>query len=186
MRPLLYKRKIYLPGWPKFLLCSNERIRDRFMRIITVSGAHSGVGKTTVAEALLKKLKGWSCLKVTVRHNGGFCPTGRDCGVCDTLSSKFCIVSDENIIEEKDKDTQRFKASGAKKVLWLKAKPEGLKQGLKKAIAKFKGAKGLIIEGNSALRYIEPDLAIFLKRKNSLLKDSAWPAIKKADLVLNL
>ncbi|OGX41028.1 MAG: hypothetical protein A2984_03740 [Omnitrophica WOR_2 bacterium RIFCSPLOWO2_01_FULL_41_12] len=95
-------------------------------------------------------------------------------------------MSDENIIEEKDKDTQRFKASGAKKVLWLKAKPEGLKQGLKKAIAKFKGAKGLIIEGNSALRYIEPDLAIFLKRKNSLLKDSAWPAIKKADLVLTL
>lgn len=150
---------------------------------------------------LLKELKGWSGLKVTVLHNGP-CPTARDCGACDEIGSKFSIVSDKNIIEEKGKDTQRLKAQGAKEVLWLKAKPEGLKEGLKKAIAKFsakggtayggKNPRGIIIEGNSVLKYLKPDLAIFVKRKSSLFparireKKSAKYAFKKADLIITL
>ena len=164
------------------------------MRIITVSGAHSNVGKTRVAEMLLKELKGWSGLKVTVLHNGP-CPTSRDCGACNEIGSEFSIVSDKNIIEEKGKDTQRLKAQGAKEVLWLKAKPEGLREGLKKAIAKFsakggssyggKGPRGIIIESNSALKYLKPDLAIFVKGHRRE-KNSAQLAFKKADLVITL
>ena len=108
---------------------------------ITVSGAHSDVGKTTVVERLLKELKGWSCLKVTLLHNGP-CPTGRNCGACDKMSSRFSIVSDKKITEERGKDTWRFKKAGAKKVLWLRAEPAGLKQGLKKAISMFSAAGG--------------------------------------------
>jgi len=157
------------------------------VRIITVSGTHSGVGKTKMAQMLLKMLKGWSGLKVTVLHNG-LCPTGKECGICQSKVQKFALISEKNIIEEKDTDTQRIKASGAQKVLWLKARPAGLKQGLKKAITKFKGAKGLIIEGNSILRYINPDLAIFVKSKDAFLpfKDSARYAFKKADLIVTL
>ena len=158
------------------------------MRIITVSGAHSNVGKTRVAEMLLKELKGWSGLKVTVLHNGP-CPTARDCGACDEMTSKFSIVSDRNIIEEKGKDTERLKAQGAKEVLWLKAKPEGLREGLKKAIAKFSakggGPRGIIIESNSALKYLKPDLAIFVKGHRRE-KNSAQRAFKKADLIITL
>lgn len=153
-------------------------------KIITVSGSNSAVGKTTVAEALLKKLKGWSCLKVTVLHNGS-CPTGRDCGACDKLISRFSIISKKTIIEEKGKDTYRFKKAGASKVLWLKAKPQGLRRGLREAISKFKGAPGLIIEGTSILKYLNPDLAIFVKKENSILKCSAREVIKKVDLILN-
>jgi len=48
------------------------------MIIITVSGAGSGVGKTTVVENLLSGgLTGWSALKVTVASDGS-CPTGRN------------------------------------------------------------------------------------------------------------
>lgn len=152
---------------------------------ITVSGAHSGVGKTTVVERLLEELKGWSCLKVTLLHNGS-CPTGRDCGACDKMSSRFSIVSDKKITEERGKDTWRFKKAGAKKVLWLKAKPEGLRQGLKQALFKMRRARGIIIEGTSILKYLKPDLAIFVKRDNSLLKDSAKEILKKVDLILTL
>ncbi len=155
------------------------------MKIITVSGSSSGAGKTTVAEFLLKKLKGWSALKVTLTHNG-ICPVNRDCGACGRLDSKFSIVSDKRTIEEEGKDTQRLKKAGAKQVFWLRAKPEGLKQGLKEVIAKFKGTKGINIEGTSILKYLKPDLAIFVKRDNSLLKDSAKEILKKVDLVLAL
>lgn len=142
------------------------------MRIITVSGAHSGVGKTKVAEMLLKKLRGWSAIKVTVSHRGNVCPRHRDCGACDQLGSDFAIVSDRKIIEQKGKDTQRFKQAGAKETLWLKAHPQGLKQGLKKTLSMLKKARGIIIEGNSILKYLKPDLAIFVIRR-----DSAFPAL---------
>lgn len=152
-------------------------------KIITVSGSCSGAGKTTVAEFLLKKLKGWSALKVTVRYNG-LCPTNRDCGVCEKLDSKFSIVADKNIIEEEGKDTQRLKKAGAKQVLWLRAKPNGLRPGLKQALFKMKGTKGVIIEGTSVLKYLKPDLAIFVGKKDSPFKSSAREVFKKVDLII--
>ena len=155
------------------------------MKIITVSGAHSGVGKTMVIERLLERLKGWSCLKVTVLHNGA-CPTGRDCGACDEISSQFSIISDNERIEEKGKDTARFKKAGAKEVLWLKSTPQCLKKGLKKAISIFKKTKGIIIESTSGLKYIKPDLAVLVRNKGSALKPSAKEAIKKVDIIFTL
>jgi dethiobiotin synthetase len=155
------------------------------MKIITVSGAHSGVGKTRVAEALLSKLRDWSAIKVTVSHKG-VCPIHRDCGACGGWHSNFSIVSDRSIIEQREKDTQRFKVAGAKNVLWLRARPEGLRQGIKKAIAKLKNTKGIIIEGNSILKYIKPDLAIFVKTKKSGLKPSAKEIFNKVDLMITL
>ncbi len=155
------------------------------MKVIVVAGAHSGAGKTVLIEKLLKVFKGWACLKVTVLHQG-LCPTGRNCGACEGLNSKFCIISDKKIIEEKTKDTCRFKKAGAKKVLWLKAKPEGLKTGIKQAVSSFKGSKGLIIEGTSVLKYLKPDAAIMVKRKGSSLKDSAQSVLKRIDLVLTV
>jgi hypothetical protein len=138
-----------------------------------------------LAERLFKRLKGWSGLKVTVMHNG-ICPTGKNCGACNELDSEFSIISDKDRLNEKGKDTQRFKKAGARKVLWLRAKPEGLKKGLKKAVSMFKGAKGLIIEGTSVLRYVKPDLAILVKKKNSILKPSAKEIFNKIDLIVTV
>ena len=154
--------------------------------IITVSGAHSGVGKTKVMEVLLRMLKGWSALKVTVSHRNGLCPVHKDCNTCDELHSDFSIISRKEILETKGKDTQRFKAAGAAKVLWLKSKPEALENGLKKALRLFDETKGLIIESNSALKYIKPDLAIFVKNRNSILKPSAKEILKRVDSVIRL
>lgn len=171
-----------MSGRPEFFIHRNEETVYRIMRIITVSGAHSGVGKTSVIEELLAGLKGWSALKVTVSHDGP-CPKGKSCGACDDIGPGFSIISDKNVIEEKGKDTGRFKAAGARKVLWLKARPLALAQGLKKAMALLRGADGVIIEGTSALKYIKPDLAILVKQKGSTLKPSARKILKKVDLV---
>ena len=153
-------------------------------KVITVSGSASGAGKTSTVERLLDMLKGWSCLKVTVLHDGQ-CPTKRNCGACAAIDSDFRIVSEKSVIEEKGKDTNRFKKKGAKKVLWLKAKPKGLEQGLRKALSMFKGAKGIIIEGTSVIKYIKPDFLIFVLRKGSNLKPSAKEILNKVDLILN-
>jgi molybdopterin-guanine dinucleotide biosynthesis protein len=156
------------------------------MKIITVSGAQSGVGKTAVSEMLLRKLKNWSALKITLKHRDGVCPAHKDCKACDELHSDFSIIGRKDIIEEKGKDTQRLKSAGAKKVLWLRAKPKALGSGIEKAISLFKRTNGLVIESNSALKYLKPDLALFVKRKDSILKPSAKEILNKVDIVITL
>lgn len=170
MRPLLYKRKIRLFRWPKFLIYSDERIGDRgiafkrIMKTIVVSGAKSGVGKTYMAEQLLKSLSNWSALKVTIGREGN-CPHQRNCGICPEIKEPFYIIKDKDIINQSGKDTCRLKEAGAKEVIWLKAKPEGLEEGLNKAMAEFSECRGVLIEGTSVLKYIKPDLNIHLQRR---------------------
>lgn len=134
------------------------------MKIITISGARSGVGKTYLAQELLRRLKGWSALKVTVNKEKG-CPRKKSCGVCPEIREPFYIIKDESIINQAGKDTARLKNAGAKQVLWLKARPEGLKQGLDKVLLEFSDCNGVIIEGTSALKFIKPDLHIHLYDK---------------------
>lgn len=134
------------------------------MRVITVSGERSGVGKTAVVEFLLRQLEGWSALKVTAIKDGP-CPKKISCGVCKRQHMPFSIISAPRVISRKGKDTQRMKAAGARKVLWLKAKPSGLKEGLRKALERFNGSKGVIVEGTSVLKYLKPDLGIFITGK---------------------
>ncbi len=55
-----------------------------------------------------------------------------------------------------------MKRAGAKKVIWLRAKEEGLKEGLKKVLKNFRGSEGIVIEGTSVLKYLKPDLRIFV------------------------
>lgn len=141
------------------------------MKIVTVSGAHSGIGKTTIVEQILRQLKGWSALKVTVVKKG-HCPRTVTCGICEQQTVTFSIIADSRIINQVGKDTQRMKQAGAKKVLWLRAKPEGLKAGLKQALKSFKDSSGVVIEGTSILKCLRPDLGIFIdsKKKIWLLK----------------
>ncbi len=155
------------------------------MKTIVVSGSRSRVGKTQLAERLLRLLKSWSALKVTVSKDDS-CPHERNCGICSDVREPFYIIKDEAIINEYGKDTARLKNAGAKQVIWLKAKSEGLEEGLSKALSEFSECNGVVIEGTSVLKFIKPDLSILVKDKSSALKPSAEEVIKKVDLILTV
>lgn len=127
------------------------------MKVIVVSGEQSGVGKTHLAQELLMSLPGWSALKVTVSKDDG-CPHNKSCGICRGVRKPFYIVKDRKVINERGKDTALLKEAGAKQVIWLKAKAEGLKAGLRKALSEFPGDDGVVIEGTSVLKFLKPDL----------------------------
>lgn len=133
------------------------------MKLIVISG-ESGLGKTKLAEGLLAQLKNWSAIKLTtIKENN--CPQGKlSCGICYNFRADYELIENSSLIEQKGKDTARLKKAGAKKVIWLKAKPRGLKRGIEKALEKLKDSKGVIIEGRSILRYIKPDVVIHLKK----------------------
>jgi dethiobiotin synthetase len=136
------------------------------MKLIVVSGDGSGVGKTFLAQKLLRLLPGWSAVKVTLSK--GECPRRKSCGSCEQLKEEFKIVDDEEIILEPNKDTSRLKEAGAENVLWLQAKPEGLEEGLRQTFERLKGCRGVIVEGTSVLKYLKPDINFHLSREGKI------------------
>lgn len=182
-----------MPGRPEFLVCRNEKNGDRFVKTIVISGEKSGVGKTYIAEQLLRYLSGagcsdslrhlfgvatsrlkicrirrWSALKITVGKEGG-CPRARSCGVCREMEKPFSIIKDQAIIDQPGKDTARLKEAGAREVIWLKAKPHGLKKGFSQALSAFDSCAGVIIEGTSVLKVLKPDVHIHVYNKGNYI-----------------
>ena len=102
------------------------------------------------------------------------------------VTKKYDIIIDRKIINQKGTDTARLKEAGAKKVAWLKSTLGGLEKGLKKAFLKLKDSEGIIIEGTSVVRYINPDLVIYLRDGSRDLKPSAKEAQRKADIIIDV
>lgn len=160
------------------------------MKTIVISGSHSNIGKTSMAESLIREFPGWSALKVTLRHGArgskrARCPRNKSCRACTSFKGDFDVVTDRRIINQKGKDTSRFKKAGAKKVAWLRATPKGLKRGLKESFLELRDSEGLIIEGTSVLKHLKPDIAIYIKASRQHIKQSAGYAEKKSDIIVN-
>jgi molybdopterin-guanine dinucleotide biosynthesis protein len=133
--------------------------------IIGIGGAHSKVGKTTVACQILKRLGGWGAVKFT------------------KTPFYSSIVDSPEILRQKNKDTYRFLNAGAKDVLWVQSPPEDLNEILGIAIDRLSHLKGIIIEGNSAIDALRPDIVIFVSGNNGL-KKGAEKILRMADAVI--
>jgi molybdopterin-guanine dinucleotide biosynthesis protein len=134
--------------------------------IISVTGAHSGVGKTALCSILLKELKGFGAIKFT-------------------KTSVFAsIVDDVDVLNQKGKDTAIFLESGAQRVLWVQSPYHELKSLLNIAINKMRDLKGIVIEGNSPVDFLNPHLIIFVIELNGEVKPSAIKVSKKADIII--
>ena len=137
------------------------------MKIVSITGAHSGVGKTSLAALILREIKGFSAIKVTKT---------------ELFTS---LTMDEEVISEKGKDSCILKESGADKVIWVRSTYEDIKECLTQAVSMIGNSRGVIIEGNSPLDFIEPDLVIFLMKDDlTEMKASGRKALERADLVV--
>jgi len=137
------------------------------LKIISVTGAHSGVGKTTLCSVLFDNLKGFGGIKFT------------------KTPLYTSVIDDARILNEEGKDTAMFLKSGAEKVAWIQS-PGGdeLEDALNIALSKMSGLKGVVIEGNSPLDFLTPHLIIFIIDKNGEIKPSASKVSEKADIII--
>jgi LAO/AO transport system kinase len=133
--------------------------------IIGIGGAHSKVGKTTIACQILKRLSGWGAIKYT------------------KTTFYTSIIDTPEILRQKDKDTGRLFNAGAQDVLWVQSPPEDLKDVLKIAIDRLSHLKGIIIEGNSAIEASEPNIVVFVTR-NEEIKRGAEKILEMSDTVI--
>jgi molybdopterin-guanine dinucleotide biosynthesis protein len=136
--------------------------------LIGIGGAHSGSGKTTYASLLFQRLRGWGGIKYT-------------------KTDIYCSLIDEHdVLLTEGKDTRRMLDAGAERVLWVKSPPSDLGELLPLAVEKLLGLKGIIVEGNSAIEFLVPDIIIFTFGSNSEeIKESAKRILARADVVLS-
>jgi molybdopterin-guanine dinucleotide biosynthesis protein len=150
---------------------------------VAVSGFSSNVGKTTLVCELLRQLPGWEAIKLTRGH---YRSCGRDpagCCVSDLLRDEPVVRSGYAANYQMGKDTGQFWEAGAANVHWVIVKEDQVEQGIAVALARVE-AEGVIVEGNSFLEYIAPDLAIMCARsEGGKIKPSARKNLAKSDFL---
>jgi molybdopterin-guanine dinucleotide biosynthesis protein len=135
-------------------------------KIISVTGAHSSVGKTTLCALLLNSLDNFGAIKFT-------------------KTEMFTSISeDPETILQKDKDTAIMSEAGAKKVVWIQSPYDGLEDALNMASLKMEGLNGMVVEGNSPVDFINPHLIIFIIGPDGQIKKSAKKVSKRADIIV--
>lgn len=154
------------------------------MKIISITGTASGVGKTMVARFLLSHFRDLSALKITTKHEGN-CPRHSDCDVCEKMTLPYKITVDPLKIEEEGKDTSLFKNAGAQKVIWLQAHVDSLEKGIGEALTYFSKSDSILVEGNSFLHTHDADLCILVTTpREPKIKRSTRQIISKIDLAV--
>jgi molybdopterin-guanine dinucleotide biosynthesis protein len=134
--------------------------------IISVTGAHSGVGKTSLCSLLLRELDGYGAIKFT------------------KTPLYASLVDDYSILSQKGKDTALFLESGAQRVLWIQSPYHELSNLLNLALSRMADVRGIIVEGNSPVDFMYPHLIIFIVSLKGEIKPSAVKVSKKADIVI--
>lgn len=180
------------------------------MDIVIVGGPHSGVGKTLASEIALRSLDGlgYGAIKLTVAdgerdpehdHGGsalsvadaaGICGRGASCGVCETVSGKVPsrLITHDGAIHKRGTDTARLADAGAVAVAWIIALRHAAPAAVEAAIVHLesKGARGVVIEGTTALEWISPVASVMVATDpGRKWKDVALRYVGKCDLVLN-
>ncbi len=165
---------------------------EETLKIISVTGAHSRVGKTTLCSILLKNLRGFGAIKYTktsehrrqrTEHPLPYPPPSRGrAWVGGTPNS--LLIDNITILNEKGKDTAIFLESGAERVLWIQSPYNELENILHTAMDRMAGLKGVIIEGNSPVDFVTPSLIIFIIELEGEIKPSAVKVSKKADIII--
>lgn len=153
--------------------------------LVGVGGAHSGSGKTTVAAALLsffssgtdaedpssaypilRSLKRWGAVK------------------CTKTAIYTSLIDDGDVLRTRDKDTARFCEAGAEEVLWVQSPPENLEEVLPEAVDRLSHLDAIIVEGNSAIEFLKPDIVLFIVSASNRIKSSAQGILHQADIII--
>lgn len=150
---------------------------------VAIAGVSSEVGKTTLLCDLLQEFPGWEAIKMTRGHY-------RSCGKDPHACCVSHLLGDEPLVRSgflqtyaSDKDTGRYWDAGAANVHWVVVTDRQVERGIELALERV-NAPGVLIEGNSFLRFIDVDFAILVTGGiETKIKSSARWALQKASAV---
>lgn len=151
------------------------------MAIVVVGGHSRNVGKTSVVAGLIAALPAcnWTAFKVTQFGHGRCSLDGRPCH-CATADHTWAIS------EERDRsgksDSSRFLLAGARRSFWVRTEQGRLAQAIPGILRRLEEPENAILESNSILKFIEPDLYLsVLDPAVEDFKASALAELSRAD-----
>src|SRR5258705_13659043 len=147
---------------------------------VAISGVSSEVGKTTLLCELLREFPGWEAIKMTRGHYRSCGKDPHACCVSHLLGDEPLIRSGFQQTYASGKDTARYWDAGAANVHWLIVTDDQVERGVQPALERI-NAPGVLIEGNSFLRFIDVDVAVLVASEiTAKIKSSTRWALQKA------
>jgi hypothetical protein len=151
--------------------------------VVAISGLSSEVGKTTLLCNLLREFPGWEAIKMTRGHYRSCGKDPHTCCVSHLLSDEPVIRSGYDQTYACGKDTGRYWDAGAINVHWVIVTDSQVEQGIRLALDRVQ-APGVLIEGNSFLKFLDVDFAVLVARgENGKAKASTRWALQKASAI---
>ncbi len=154
------------------------------MAIIVIGGHSRSVGKTSVVAGLISALPElhWTALKIT-QYGHGICSANG--GACDCATDDHSFAVTEEQERSGGSDSSRFLAAGAEHSWWVRTQQGRLAEAMPRVRQILDGAKNAIIESNSIIRFVKPDLYLtVLDPQTPDFKASAQTFLDRADAVL--
>ena len=148
----------YVAGEASALPGRKQRRRAGSRMSIVVIGGHSrSVGKTSVVAGLISALPEfeWTALKITQYGHGICSANGKACH-CATADHMWAVTEERD--RAGDSDTSRFLVAGAAHSWWVRTQQGHLDEAMPRVRQILAHAKNAIVESNSLLGYMNPDL----------------------------
>ncbi len=154
------------------------------MSLVVVGGHSRSVGKTSVVASLISALPEyeWTAAKIT-QYGHGVCSANGEACDCATGDHSWAISEERD--RSGESDTSRFLVAGAVRVLWVRTEQGRLAEAMPSLRAKLEGARNVIIESNSILKFLRPDLYLtVLDPATADFKNSAREFLDRASAVI--
>lgn len=154
------------------------------MAIVVVGGHTRNIGKTSVVVGLIASLPQmeWTAFKVT-QFGHGICSANGE--PCDCETDAHTVAVTEEHCSDSGTDSARFLAAGAVRSYWVRTRQGQLAQAMPRVRKELARAKNAILESNSIVRFLKPDL--YLTVLDPVIRDfkpSAQYFLDRADAVL--
>jgi len=154
------------------------------MSLIVIGGHSRNIGKTSVVAGLITALREfeWTAAKIT-QYGHGICSANGK--VCHCATSEHSWAISEERDRSGESDTSRFLLAGASRVLWVRTEQGKLGLAMPALQAKIKDAGHVILESNSVLQFLRPDIYLTVLDPATVdFKKSAREFLDRADALI--
>jgi hypothetical protein len=152
------------------------------MAVVVIGGHSRNIGKTSVVAGLISALPElcWTAFKIT-QYGHGFCTANGEACDCRTDDHTLAI-SAERPDGDPGTDSGRYLRAGAERSLWVRTRIGMLAQAMPRVRQEIARSKNAILESNSVLRYLQPDVYLtVLDAGTADFKESARLFLDRAD-----
>jgi len=146
------------------------------MAVIVIGGQSRRVGKTSLVAGIIAALPEyrWSAFKIT-QHSHGLADGGQNA---------TWAISEETD-RKGNSDTSRFLAAGAEHAFLVRTSPECFAEAMPAVRQKLEESTNAIVESNSLLRFLNPDLyLLIIDPAVADFKSSAREFMDRADALI--